>query len=297
MRQSGPLRLNRDYITNNSANFEGLLAVEELIWKIGPPQWPWQLDNALVEEGRRIYERRSSDGGCTECHGIRTGAVRSIFHRTWKTPIQDVGTDARECRILGRMVDTGIMEGARVPGTGPALGEQEPAFRVLKLSVAGAIIQNALRFRSAGPAAAATGSDLRLPPEFDYLSGAFREPGTPDFISDSANLMTAQASGCAYEARVLQGIWAAAPYLHNGSVPTLAELLKPASERVASFRIGPEYAIDAVGRAVEQSLFDYTLQTTGCADVTSGNSRCGHEYGTQLSESEKAALLEYLKSL
>ncbi|WP_349770486.1 hypothetical protein [Bradyrhizobium barranii] len=34
----------------------------------------------------------------------------------------------------------------------------------------------------------------------------------------------------AYEARVLQGIWAAAPYLHNGSVPTLAELLKPSGD-------------------------------------------------------------------
>lgn len=288
--------LNRDYISNNSANFEGLRTVEDLVWKIGPPQWPWQLDNALVEQGRQIYHRSSTQGGCTECHGIRTGAVRSVFHRTWKTPIQDVGTDARECSILTRTVDTGIMEGARIPGES-ALGATEPAFKVLEASVAGAIIQNALRFRSESLTAAAPGADPGLPPEFDYLSGAFREPGTPDLISDSANLMTAQASGCAYEARVMEGIWAAAPYLHNGSVPTLTELLKPASERAASFQIGPNYDIETVGLAVEQSRFDYTLQTTDCSDVTSGNSRCGHEYGTLLSESEKAALLEYLKSL
>ncbi len=297
VRQSGPFKLNRDYISNNSANFEGLRTVEELIWKIGPPRWPWQLDEALVAQGRQIYRRNSDQGGCTQCHGIRTGEVRSVFHRTWKTPILDEGTDARECSILTRMVKTGIMEGARIPGLGGPLGATEPAAKVLRASVVGAIIQNSLRFRFQAPTAATPGTEPVLPPEFAYLSGAFRGPGAPDSIAANASLMTARGSGCAYESRVLEGIWAAAPYLHNGSVPTLTELLKPASERVASFKIGPEYDIDTVGLAVEQSRFDYTLQTTDCSDVTSGNSRCGHEYGTTLSESEKAALLEYLKSL
>jgi hypothetical protein len=101
----------------------------------------------------------------------------------------------------------------------------------------------------------------------------------------------------AYEARVLEGIWAAAPYLHNGSVPTLGELLKPAAERIASFKIGPAYDLDNVGLAAAQTRFDYTLQTTDCSDRNSGNSRCGHEFGTTLSPDEKKALLEYLKTL
>src|SRR6185437_14643879 len=101
----------------------------------------------------------------------------------------------------------------------------------------------------------------------------------------------------AYEARVLEGIWAAAPYLHNGSVPTLSELLKPAAERVSAFRIGPAYDIVNVGLAVEQTRFDYTLETTDCSDRNSGNSRCGHEFGTTLSADEKKASLEYLKTL
>jgi hypothetical protein len=100
-----------------------------------------------------------------------------------------------------------------------------------------------------------------------------------------------------YESRVLQGIWAAAPYLHNGSVPTLAELLKPAAERVSSFKIGPAYDLINIGLAVDQTKFDYALQTTDCSDRDSGNSRCGHEFGTQLSPDEKKALLEYLKIL
>jgi hypothetical protein len=107
-----------------------------------------------------------------------------------------------------------------------------------------------------------------------------------------------QDTGGKYEARVLEGIWAAAPYLHNGSVPSLVELLKPAKERVPDFKVGPAYDKDTVGLAADQPKFDYTLHTTDCKDLTSGNSRCGHEYGTtQLKPDEKKALLEYLKTL
>ena len=63
---------------------------------------------------------------------------------------------------------------------------------------------------------------------------------------------------------MLQGIWAAAPYLHNGSVPSLTELLKPAAERVATFKLGPTYDIATVGLAAEQTQFDYDLETTDC---------------------------------
>ena len=51
----------------------------------------------------------------------------------------------------------------------------------------------------------------------------------------------------------MQGIWAAAPYLHNGSVPTLAELLKPPAQRVKQFKIGPAYDTVNVGLAIEQT--------------------------------------------
>jgi len=105
-----------------------------------------------------------------------------------------------------------------------------------------------------------------------------------------------------FESRVLHGIWATAPYLHNGSVPTLWELLKPPAARVASFKIGAAYDLDDVGLAAEQKQFGtYVLQTTADCDAakkdSSGNSRCGHDYGTWLRDDEKKALLEYLKGL
>ena len=116
-------------------------------------------------------------------------------------------------------------------------------------------------------------------------------------MQDIANLSAAAGAKPAYEARVLQGIWAAAPYMHNGSVPTLAELLKPASARTATFRIGPAYDVETVGLAVDQPAASSTLKTTDCSDRNSAASRCGHEYGTQLPAEDKKALLEYLKTL
>ena len=41
-----------------------------------------------------------------------------------------------------------------------------------------------------------------------------------------------------YRARPLNGVWATAPYLHNGSVPSLYWMLKPAAERPTQFCVG-----------------------------------------------------------
>jgi hypothetical protein len=95
----------------------------------------------------------------------------------------------------------------------------------------------------------------------------------------------------------MEGIWAAAPYLHNGSIPTLYDLLLPVDQRLKAFKIGPAYDKVNVGLAIEQTKFDYTLDTTDCSDRNSGSSRCGHEFGIQLPPEEKKALLEYLKTL
>ena len=96
-----------------------------------------------------------------------------------------------------------------------------------------------------------------------------------------------------YESRVLEGIWAAAPYLHNGSVPTLDDLLKPASERPTTFKIGVKFDKNKIGLASDQPMkAGYQFNTT-----IVGNSNAGHEYGTQLSAQERIALLEYMKTL
>jgi hypothetical protein len=294
--QSGIFKLNRDYLANNSANFGGLAELEDTIRKLGPPRWPWELDYRLAAQGAAIFNRDIADGGCVACHGIRPGVVRPVFNHTWDTPLVDVGTDSRECEILGRTVQTGAMAGARIPLIGVDIKPTDTAFNLLTASVIGAIVQHTLSLKS-GLGATAEPVDEALPLELEALRGAFRNPADLDVTVVESVPDGQPQSGCAYESRVLQGIWAAAPYLHNGSVPSLNELLKPATERVAAFELGPTYDIATVGLAADQTRFDYTLETTDCSTINSGNSRCGHEYGAGLSQTEKAALLEYLKSL
>jgi hypothetical protein len=256
--QSGTFRLNRDYLANNSANFSGLAKLEDTIRKIGPPRWPWELDYRLAAKGAEIFNRDIEDGGCTDCHGVRPGVVRPVFNHTWDTPLVDVGTDSRECEILGRTVQTGVMAGARIPLIGVDVEPTDTAFNLLTASVIGAIVQHTLSLDTSLAATAESAGEA-LPLELEALRGAFRNPGDLSVTVFEAVPDAQPQSGCAYEARVLQGIWAAAPYLHNGSVPSLNELLKPAAERLAAFKLGPTYDIATVGLAADQTWFDYTL--------------------------------------
>ena len=133
------------------------------------------------------------------------------------------------------------------------------------------------------------------------LAGAFDPSGRDDpeiALPQAIQAGVPAPSGkFAFESRAMQGIWAAAPYLHNGSVPTLEDLLKPSDQRSKTFTIGPNYDVAAVGIAKVQTKFTTPLVTTGCENLGSGNSNCGHEFGTSLPADDKKALLEYLKTL
>ena len=100
-----------------------------------------------------------------------------------------------------------------------------------------------------------------------------------------------------YANMLLDGIWLRAPYLHNGSVPTLRDLLEPPANRPSKFcRGNDEYDWDKVG-------FKFEPAGGGCGrffkydTALKGNHNTGHEYGTNLSPAGKDALVEYLKTL
>lgn len=289
--------LKINYVKNNSANFRGLNKLESLIIKLGPPKWPWALDQTLVAQGALVYTKKDAAQGnqsCHDCHGIRKGAFRSLTHETWATPIIDVGTDSREINLLGAEVQTGVLEGASILGL-DKLKPVDKAISVVGLSVGGSILQHyfslGLDWNRFSEARMKKARSAKLKTETAEDVG-------PHQLKDQWRPKATTSSGpFPYEARVMQGIWAAAPYLHNGSVPTLSELLTPDTNRVAQFMIGPAYDIDKVGLAVQQTKFNFTLKTTDCTDRNSGNSRCGHNYGTSFSAADKRALLEYLKSL
>jgi hypothetical protein len=103
-----------------------------------------------------------------------------------------------------------------------------------------------------------------------------------------------------YANQPLDGIWARSPYLHNGSVPTLRDLLEPAGNRPGKWYRGSDildtskvgYRYDGYGSALED-LFVYDTSVPG-------NSNVGHDgkaYGTELSPPDKDALVEYMKTL
>lgn len=97
-----------------------------------------------------------------------------------------------------------------------------------------------------------------------------------------------------YASRPLNGIWASAPYLHNGSVPTLYDLLLPPDKRPKSFQTGSrEFDPKKVGYVVDGTIGgSFQFDTT-----KSGNSNAGHSFGTTLSEDERLDLMEYLKGM
>ncbi len=273
-----------NYLNNNSANFDGLNKLEELIKKIEPPRWPWSVDSTLAAKGKGIFEEN-----CNECHRIAPGQVQYPNEQTWKTWLRnDAGTDTREYNLLARTASSGVLAGAQIPLLVKPLGKTACAIDILAVSVLGSIAQNALSPSALRQAV----ESVHMPPSLQGLNGAFAS------IRDLRNLCAgAPGAKPVYEGRVLQGVWAVAPYLHNGSVPTLNELLKPASERVATFKIGPAYDTQNVGLAIDQPKSSSTLRTTDCSDRNSGDSRCGHEYGVHLQDEDKKALLEYLKTL
>jgi mono/diheme cytochrome c family protein len=94
----------------------------------------------------------------------------------------------------------------------------------------------------------------------------------------------------------LDGVWLRAPYLHNGSVPNLRELLSPPAERSKIFYRGYDVYDQAnvgflsSGPPAELEGFRYDTSIVG-------NSNQGHVYGSDLSAADKQALIEYLKTL
>jgi mono/diheme cytochrome c family protein len=98
-----------------------------------------------------------------------------------------------------------------------------------------------------------------------------------------------------YVAPPLDGVWLNAPYLHNGSVPTLADLLEAPADRPRQFWRGYDVYDQTRGGFVSDGADARRLGTP--LDVAQpGNGNGGHTYGTTLPANEKRALLEYLKT-
>ena len=191
------------------------------------------------------------------------------------TGIDVVGTDPTEAKNLAEArIPTGVLEGAISP-KGKTYGATEPALTLL-----GDLV---LRTLSRQPDAAVRALAYTKSHGIEETEKQGQYTPKSD-ANPSAELLS-------YKARPLNGVWASAPYLHNGAVPTLTDLLHPPAQRPATFTVGRlEYDPLNVGFVAQGGPFvvDTALK---------GNSNAGHLYGTTLSEEDRRALLEYLKTL
>jgi hypothetical protein len=99
-----------------------------------------------------------------------------------------------------------------------------------------------------------------------------------------------------YANQPLDGIWLRGPFLHNGSVPTLRDLLNPAAQRPPAFYRGYDVFDQAgVGFVSTVAAADGRRFTRYDTSLP-GNGNMGHEYGTSLPDDDKNAIVEYLKT-
>ncbi|WP_229680781.1 di-heme-cytochrome C peroxidase [Marinobacterium zhoushanense] len=262
----GDLNIHSDGIGYDSGvELENLGTIQDLWYHLKAPAWPEQqlgvIDRALAEQGSAIYQTQ-----CLSCHMISDQSKAKRELKATLVSVDKVGTDRTMAdNFVNAKAKSGAFEGKKLLYVaGNRLGEEAYSIELVLHATLGALLQQPWQSIKAG------------------LHSFHKVYSAP-----------LDERPYAYKARPLSGIWASAPYLHNGSVPSLAALLS--TERPSRFAVGRvEYDPRAVGLgkqvldAAQVSQFDTTEP---------GNGNAGHLYGTGLSDTDKRALIEYLKTL
>ena len=314
----GSIRLNDKRVLRighkTSVEVGHLAELEELMWKLQSPQWPEgmlpEIDRSLAAEGRAIFAKR-----CLSCHEDidRTDPNRRLTANLLE--VSKLGTDPKMATNFATRMSAARGSRARLEGRpvrylkllsdGARLGDPEANARFLSFAVTGAITRKLLT----DPVETIRALKAGQPPEYvELVERAERERRTSSgsSIEAAAEMITKIESAaeedsqpaCAlpqlcYKGRNLNGIWATAPYLHNGSVRTMRQLLLPVRLRQTTFRVGSR-AFDPDDMGFEDAggyLFDTSIE---------GNRNGGHIYSAEFfAENARAldALLEYLKTL
>lgn len=262
----GTVTLPKDKLTyESSIRINNLGDIQRDFYQLSAPKWPvdiaGELDATKMVTGKALYNQY-----CLECHTLVDPTDKKRKLTAVLTNYKEVGTDPLAVEnFINHKVKSGVLEGDKAM---VLFGDKIPA----ETSPLDLVTH------------AAAGALLNQP--WQTIKAIFKEYRSNDAPPE-------QTIYNSYKARPINGIWASAPYLHNGSVPTIYDLLLPAAQRPASFYVGNiELDLVKVGHisieAPNTSFFDTSLR---------GNSNVGHEYGTQLNEDERWALLEYVKSL
>ena len=211
-------------------------------------------------------------------HVLYRDPAKDHFNRATMVPLWEIGTDPLMATNAFQYVSTGKFEGDPVSGRfGPELRAREHTFDTV-----GHVVILSL-------------DEIK----WEILLQLLRPSNMMKMRTHIINRgMLIKSPQMHYKARPLNGIWATAPYLHNGAVPNLRQMLNP-DERIESFCVG-SIDFDAVNVG-----YDIRLEKSECEDREwswfdtniKGNTNIGHFKTVGLTESEKEALLVFLKTL
>jgi hypothetical protein len=239
--------------------------LEITAYQLQPPKWPSAVfgapDAAAAGRGRAVFAAH-----CAGCHE---------YGPQDRTPQGLLKLHAFSPGELGVDSSTAVQVAAPVANTGdlPLNGSRSFAKAV-------AYVVNSIRDKAY--AREKVGAD-----EQAQMEDRARRGGVywRDTLTDT---------GKPYAARPLHGVWAMAPYLHNGSVPTLYDLMLAPDKRPVRFAIGQrDYDPKKVGFTTDVPLAQarYVVDTT-----RPGNSNRGHAFGAGLTDAERWDLIEFLKT-
>lgn len=259
-----------EMIFKHHIKINALTRLEEILTTLWSPLWPEKLlpaiDQTKAQSGKALFETN-----CGNCHLTikRDDPQRNIV--ATMIPLTAIGTDpTMATNIVTRTSKTGILQGqpvlplSKLVPNLDKLGSQALTVQVVRYGVVGILV--------------------------DGLDPVILKKGLSAFL-EAAKKNASKAPS--YKARPLNGIWASAPFLHNGSVPNLWELLQKPDQRVTKFSVGSwEIDPEKVGFVSKAESATSEFNTT-----LPGNSNKGHEYGTELSDKEKWELIEYIKTL
>jgi hypothetical protein len=303
-----------------SIDLGNLDLLERLLQRLKPPAWPAvfpAIDETKRGAGQKLFVER-----CAKCHTHldRDDLKQSVDVSTTllKGPNR-IGTDPwMACNAYSNSARTGFMIGTpkgyfAVPPLQKLtlLGSSAPVADMLATAAIGAIIGSLGGYdQFVKESLAKTLFDRQAKKQLlsdaqvnlHNLVPEVAPTGLdPDKAAQLKRCFSEESPILGYKFRPLTGIWATPPYLHNGSVPTLYDLLLPPSERPKSFYVGTrEFDSMKVGfnseKSTENSFLFRVFDENG--KPIQGNLNSGHDYdNVSLSAADREALVEYMKGL
>ena len=269
----------------SSVLVDNLHALERWAADLKPPRWPEALlgaiDGAKAARGRELYGEH-----CQACHGGAPYRWTAPEANKFGRRLIDVTmVDAKVVRTDPTMLQNFYTRRARTGDLKAFFGgvDEDAAGRIL-VGVVGGVVRRDFAERSVPPEQQAAYAGLRV-----------QADGQPE---------PAWAGPPSYKAGPLAGVWATGPFLHNGSVPTLYDLLSPEDERPQAFWVGSR-EIDPVKvgfRSAADELSEAERAAFSRFDTTRrGNSNRGHAFPdparARLSPEDRLAIIEFLKAL